>query len=133
MPAFSWNKVKVNVNEGIGVGVLFPKTNTKLLDYERYDEFHVSGWGVNGVVALNVNFFKYFFVQSEFKGGYINMPNIRTTQHTSDSASQDFFFTQLNRASSYSVLLAGVDRPMINWCWSRCFRIHLFFVSRFCS
>lgn len=93
---FSWNKVKISVNEGIGLGVLFPKTNTKLLDNERYDQFHVSGYGVSGVVALNVNLFKYFFVQSDFKGGFINMPNIRTTMSTSDSASQHFFFAQWN-------------------------------------
>ncbi len=104
---FSWNKVKINLNEGIGVGVLFPKTNTKLLDYERYDEFHVTGFGISGVVALNINFFKYFFVQSEFKGGYINMPNIRTTLSSSDSASQDFFFTQLNIVFGAVINLKG--------------------------
>ena len=30
------------------------------------------------------------------KGGYINMPNIRTTNFTSDRAKQSFFFTQFN-------------------------------------
>ena len=104
---FSWNKVKINLNEGIGIGVLFPKTNTKLLDYERYDEFHVSGYGVSGVVAINVNLFKYFFVQSEFKGGYINMPNIRSTMSSTDKASQDFFFTQLNIVFGAVISLKG--------------------------
>ncbi len=104
---FSWNKVKINLNEGIGVGVLFPKTNTKLLNKERYDEFHVSGYGISGVVAININFFKYFFIQSEFKGGYINMPNIRTTMSSSDSASQDFFFTQLNIVFGAVINLKG--------------------------
>lgn len=104
---FSWNKVKINLNEGIGVGVLFPKTNTKLLDKERYDEFHVSGYGISGVVAVNVNFFKYFFVQSELKGGYINMPNVRTTMSSADSASQSFFFSQLNIVFGAVINLKG--------------------------
>lgn len=104
---YSFGKVKISLTEGIGVGVLFPKTNTKLLDYERYDEFHVAGYGVSGVVAVNVNLFKYFFIQSEFKGGFINMPNIRTTMSSSDSASQHFFFTQLNIVFGAVINLKG--------------------------
>lgn len=73
-----------------------PKTNTTLLNNERYDEFHLSGYGINATVGINVSFFNYFFVQTELKGGYINMPDIRTTQSPLDNASQDFFFAQLN-------------------------------------
>jgi hypothetical protein len=43
---------------------------------------------------LNVTFFKHFYIQGELKGGYINMQDIRTTQSTDDSASQDFFLLQ---------------------------------------
>lgn len=104
---YSFGKVKISLTEGLGAGVLFPKTNTKLLNNERYDEFHVAGYGISGVVAVNVNLFKYFFVQSEFKGGFINMPNIRTTMSTSDSASQHFFFTQLNIVFGAVINLKG--------------------------
>ncbi|MDP5101904.1 MAG: hypothetical protein NWQ09_11305, partial [Nonlabens sp.] len=50
----------------------------------------------NLVAGLNLQVFKYFCVQTEFKGGYINMPDIRTTQFATDSASQDFLFRQVN-------------------------------------
>jgi len=90
------NKVRIGLTEGLGVGMLYPKTNTTLLNNERYDEFHIAGYGLSAVVGLNVTFFKYFFVQSEFKGGFISMPDIRTTMSTSDKAKQNFFFTQLN-------------------------------------
>ena len=93
---FDFNKVKININEGLGGGMLVPRTNTTLLNKERYDEFHTSGYGFHGVVALNVTFFNAFFVQSEFRGGYINMGDIRTTISTDDRASQSFFFSQLN-------------------------------------
>ena len=83
---------QVNLTEGIGVGILLPKTNTTLLGKERYDEFHVSGWGISMGAGINFTFFKHFFIQSDFKYGYINMPNIRTTKHASDSASQNFTF-----------------------------------------
>ena len=88
------DKIQVNLTEGVGVGLLYPKTNTSLLGKERHDDFHVSGYGTSLKAGLNVTFFKHFYIQGELKGGYINMQDIRTTQSTEDSASQDFFFFQ---------------------------------------
>lgn len=88
------DKIQINISEGLGAGILFPKTNTQLLSRKRHDDFHVSGYGVSAKVGLNVTFFKHFFIKGELKAGYINMPNIRTTQSSSDSASQDFTFFQ---------------------------------------
>ena len=88
-------KIKISLTEGLGVGILYPKTNTTLLNKERYDEFHLAGYGIDAVVGVNFSFLKYFFIQSELKGGYINMPDIRTTNSESDKASQDFFFSQI--------------------------------------
>ena len=88
------DKIQVNLTEGVGVGVLYPKTNTTLLGKNRHDDFHVSGYGTSVKAGLNVTFFKHFYIQGELKGGYINMQDIRTTQSTEDSASQDFFFFQ---------------------------------------
>ncbi len=56
--------------------------------------FHISGYGVSAKVGLNFTFFKYFFIQTELKGGYINMNDIRTTHYSADTASQEFFFLQ---------------------------------------
>lgn len=86
----------LSVNEGFGVGVLVPRTNTTLMNFKRYDEFHLAGYGFAGVVSLNMTFFKYFFIQSEVKGGFIHMPDIRTTEFKADRASQHFFFAQGN-------------------------------------
>ena len=88
------DKIQVNVTEGIGGGFLYPKTNTTLLGKDRYDEFNIAGYGVSAKVGLNVTFFKYFFIQTELKGGYIEMNNIRTTQDKADSAEQNFWFLQ---------------------------------------
>ena len=88
------DKFQLNILEGVGAGILYPKTNTTLLGKERYDEFHVSGFGVSAKVGLNFTFFKYFFIEAEMKGGYINMNDIRTTDSSSDKASQHFLFLQ---------------------------------------
>jgi hypothetical protein len=86
------DKFQVNINEGIGFGILYPKTNSTLLGKERYDEFNVAGYGTSIKAGLNFTFFKYFTLEGVLKGGYINMPNVRTTASTSDSASHYFFF-----------------------------------------
>ncbi|MFY9242453.1 MAG: hypothetical protein WAO74_05445 [Polaribacter sp.] len=85
---------QLNITEGFGAGILFPRTNAKIFNQKRWDEFHVSGWGVSVGAGLNLTFFKHFFIQSDLKYGYINMPNIRTTENIEDSASQSFTFFQ---------------------------------------
>lgn len=88
------DKFQINLTEGIGGGFLYPKTNTTLLGKERHDDFNVAGFGLAAKVGLNFTFFKYFFIQTELKGGYIEMNNIRTTNDSADSAEQNFWFLQ---------------------------------------
>jgi len=88
------DKFQINLTEGIGAGILYPKTNAKLLGKERHDDFNVAGYGIAAKVGLNFTFFKHFFIQTELKAGYINMNNIKTTSSSDDSADQHFFFLQ---------------------------------------
>jgi hypothetical protein len=88
------DKFQVNFNAGFGLGLLYPKTNTTLLGKERYDDFNVAGYGTSLKAGLNLTIFKYFTIEGVLKGGYINMPDIRTTTSSSDSADQEFFFGQ---------------------------------------
>ena len=67
---FSFHKnIQLNYLLGAGTGVLVPRTNTTLLNKERYDEFHIAGYGLHALVGINFTFFKHFFIQSEFKRG----------------------------------------------------------------
>lgn len=84
--------LEINITEGVGAGALLPKTNAKLFGQERHDDFHLAGYGLDVKLGLNVTFFKYFFIQGELKGGFIHMPDIRTTKFKSDKASQAFVF-----------------------------------------
>lgn len=88
------DKFQINITEGIGTGFLYPKTNAKVLGKERHDDFHFSGYGVSAKIGLNFTFYKHFFIQTELKGGFINMSDIRTTNDTADKASQHFYFFQ---------------------------------------
>jgi hypothetical protein len=88
------DKFQLNITEGLGGGILYPKSNTTLLNKERYDEFHLAGYGVSVNVGLNFTFFKHFYIQGDIRSGYINMPDIRTTSDPNESASQHFLFFQ---------------------------------------
>ena len=87
-------KFQLNLTEGIGGGIIYPKTNTTMLDKERYDEFHLAGYGISLNAGLNLTFFKHFYIQGDLRTGYINMPDIRTTSNSAESASQHFFYLQ---------------------------------------
>jgi len=86
--------IDINLMEGVGVGGLLPKTNTKLMNFSSNDEFHLAGFGCNVKVAIDVTIYNYFFIRLEGKAGYINMPDIRTTPDLSDRASQQFGFLE---------------------------------------
>jgi len=90
------NKISLDLSEGLGFGVLIPKTNATLLNNARHDDFHLAGYGMSAVGAAQLNLGKYLFVSSELKAGFIHMPDIRTTMNEIDKASQYFFFGQAN-------------------------------------
>ncbi len=96
--------IDMNFTEGVGIGALYPKTNARLMNFEQHDDYNVAGFGLNAKVGLDVSIFNHFFFRIEGKAGYINMPNIRTTQLKTDKASQQFFFLQRN------LLFGGVFR-----------------------
>ena len=93
---YQLGKTRIESILGAGAGILLPKTNATLLNNERHDEFHLAGFGLGLTSGIQFTFWKYFYLQFEAKGGYINMPDIRTTMYKSDKASQHFFFGQLN-------------------------------------
>ncbi len=98
----NFNKIKLHLTEGFDLGALVPRTDAELLNFQDNDKYHLSGYGASLVAGVNVTFFNFFFIQSELKGGYINMPDMRTTRHEYDTASQSFFFGQ------YNVVVGGI-------------------------
>lgn len=87
---------QINITEGFGAGILYPITDTTLLGQERHDDYHLSGYGLSAGLGLNLTFLKYFFIQADLKGGYIDMPDVKISTNALDKASQDFLFLQNN-------------------------------------
>mgnify|MGYP001289352353 CR=1 FL=1 len=94
------SKLQLNTLAGIGFGGLYPKTNATVIGKKRNDEFHWAGYGVSAKVGLGLVFFNNIQIQTELKGGYINMPWIKTTSD-GDSAKQNFWFLQHNITIGY--------------------------------
>ena len=90
------NKVQVNLTEGFGLGFLLPRTNSMLLSKERYDAYHLSGYGISSMVGLNFSFFEKFFVQTEFKGGYISSPILGRQTPKRTAPVRDSFLEKLH-------------------------------------
>ncbi len=89
-------KIALNLNEGFGLGALVPRTNATLLANERNDEFHLAGYGASFKLGIDITFFRHFYLAGNLKGGFIHMPDIRTTKSSKDRASQKFGFFQDN-------------------------------------
>lgn len=88
---------------GMAAGILIPKSNVTLWGNEKHDAFHWAGYGFSGKLGLQLNIYQHFFLSTELKGGFIHMPNIRTTAEEVDSASQHFWFTQLNLLFGFNI------------------------------
>ena len=86
------------------VGVLYPRTDTSLLGKERHDDYHLSGWGVSAVAGVNISFLKHFYIQTEYKIGYINMPNIKTSSKFSRFCKSNFWIYSTNTCVRRKVL-----------------------------
>lgn len=87
--------IDLNIIPGFEAALILPKSDVTLLGKERSDRYHLSGYGMNLTGALNITFFDKYFIQSELKGGYVNLPKVLTS-FEGDTASQDFFFSQVN-------------------------------------
>jgi len=84
--------IRLNSSIGISVGVMVPKTNATVLGKNRYDNYHLSGYGLSVVGGVNLNLGKVFFLNYSPSVGYINMPDIRISSITKERASQSFLF-----------------------------------------
>lgn len=95
-------KVNIAAFGGGGLGMMFPKSNVRLMSGPRNDEFHVAGYGLHAAVGLRFLFFKHLFLRTQLKGGFLHMPDILTRPNGAvDRASQHFMYTMFDFAVGY--------------------------------
>ncbi|MCC7030421.1 MAG: hypothetical protein IT257_08955 [Chitinophagaceae bacterium] len=80
---------------GVHAGVLIPRSDVKLMHYDRNDKFHLAGYGLGFNGGLRAGFLKYCFLRLDYKAGNINMPDILTRGIAyKDRAKQHFGFAE---------------------------------------
>lgn len=89
-------KIKLNFTYGFGLGLLVPKSDVTLLNKQSQDVIQLAGYGLDLNGGLRLTFNSRWFIQSELKTGYINLPNVRTTGDKATNAAQQFAFLQYN-------------------------------------
>lgn len=87
-------RLVVDATAGISAGMLMPRTACRFQGKELSDDYHVSGYGSALKAGLWLTFFEHTVIAAELGGGYINMPDVRTSGNKADRASQQFWFTQ---------------------------------------
>jgi len=93
---FNIDKFTFSVFQGLALSAITPRSDISLLNFENQDEFHLSGYGIALSLGAKLQFGRGIFIQTEWKGGHVNMLNVRTTPSKSDSARQHFLFSQWN-------------------------------------
>lgn len=105
------DKIIIDALFGAGAGILMPRTNVHLLNYEISDRFHISGYGLGLKAGIQATFFKHLNIRVENKYGYINMPNIVLHKKgTPGLGKQTFMFTQFNSMIGYVFLFRHKKR-----------------------
>lgn len=85
---------------GAGAGLMYPKTNSRLLGKKRNDEFHLSGYATSVKGGFEITFLHNWFFRGIAKFGYIDMNDVLTTSD-GGKASQTFYFDEYIGAIGY--------------------------------
>jgi hypothetical protein len=75
------SKLGLSLISGAGAGAILPRTDAHLFGSGRNHYWNLSGWGACAKVGLQFNLFRHFYLQSDFKTGYLQMLKIHTTDH----------------------------------------------------
>ncbi len=98
----------IDLVNGVGAGLMIPKTNVKLFSFSRNDQWHVSGFGISSNLGVSLNY-RRVFVLPMLKGGFISMPNVITTaDHRADKAGHHFFFFEKSILFGFSIPLKSI-------------------------
>ncbi|WP_430460447.1 hypothetical protein ACQUQU_14655 [Thalassolituus sp. LLYu03] len=94
LPLLRWDdKMDLAVFAGFGAGILYPKSNVKLLSGERNDEWHVAGHSTLVKAGFETTLWKQFFFRFTGKFGYADMNDVLTS-NKGDKADQKFYYDE---------------------------------------
>lgn len=95
-------KFNLYFSEGLNSGLVIPRTEVWMFGNGINNRFHVAGYGIGSKAGIHFDFLKYFFIKSDVKGGFINLPNVLTTGSSNEKAFHHFWFIQFYTVFGFS-------------------------------
>lgn len=87
-------KFAIQRRAGIGIGGVVTQTDFNWDGKQYHTNFNISGFGVSLHTGVRFDFFNRFFFQSNWSGGYINLPKNRTAPFQPLFAKHQFVYGQ---------------------------------------
>ncbi|HEY4799714.1 MAG TPA: hypothetical protein VII99_11605, partial [Bacteroidia bacterium] len=101
-------KDALSVVGGIGTGMVVPDTDADVLGYNPKHNmatgkksYHLAGYSASANLGLQFDFCRHFFVLAKIKSGFMNLPDILTTD-VGGKASQHFTFLEAQVVLAYT-------------------------------
>lgn len=94
--SFVKNKLRLNGQLGAGIGPVIPRTDSRVMGFGLNNRFHHAGWGFSTKIGLKLDVLKHFFLQTEFRTGFITLNDILISNDAPDRAKQNIVFGEWN-------------------------------------
>ncbi|MNE24240.1 hypothetical protein D3C80_1175250 [compost metagenome] len=83
----------LTMESGVDVGLLIPRSDVHLFGEGGNHFWNIAGYGASAKVGLHYRFYKGLYLQGNFKTGWTDLYNIRTTGRRGvDKATQQIWF-----------------------------------------
>jgi hypothetical protein len=96
LPMFSFfqNKLRVDLNGGVGGVWMIPRTDVRVFGYGLNNNYHLAGYSMTVKAGPQIEFFKHYFLRAQTKVGYVTLPDILIHNDAPDRADQNFSFME---------------------------------------
>lgn len=91
-------KIKLKLNTGIGGIWVVAKTKVNILGEGLDNDFHVAGFSLAGKIGPRIDLWERFFISSEFKTGYMAVPDVLIENAEPKYADQTIIFFEFYTA-----------------------------------
>ncbi|MDX5319752.1 MAG: hypothetical protein LPK45_01685 [Bacteroidota bacterium] len=79
---------------GAGSGIVVPRSDVRVCTVGLNNDWHISGYHLNGKAGLRLEFLRNGFFQMESRSGYVNLPNVLIQNDEAHRIDHHFFFLE---------------------------------------
>ena len=91
---FDKTNITLSGHVGGGVGLMIPRTDSRVFGIGQNNRFHLSGYGLSATTGFEARWWKNIFFRAQMRTGWINMPDILLNNDAPERASQQIRFME---------------------------------------